>query len=107
MRLVGEDAARTVLVYVAFIRTWLDEAIKPEGWHNWDQPYRETTSRYAEYGSYGPGAASEKRAPWARQLSDAEAERYRTSNVLAGNDGWTPSIEPRNELRYRLFGEKS
>jgi pectinesterase len=74
---------------VAFIRTWLDEAIIPQGWHNWSQPHREETSRYAEYASSGPGAGSE-RVAWARALTDAEAEAYTVAGILSGWDGWTP-----------------
>ncbi|WP_020618437.1 pectinesterase family protein [Paenibacillus daejeonensis] len=44
--------------HVAFIRTTMDESITPEGWHNWGEPDRESTSRFEEYGSTGAGAAA-------------------------------------------------
>ncbi|CAM3375380.1 pectinesterase family protein [Marinicrinis lubricantis] len=75
---------------VAFIRTDMDASIIPEGWHNWSKPERESTSRYAEYGSYGPGANPEARVPWSRQLSDLEASRYTIEEALSGKDGWHP-----------------
>lgn len=74
----------------AFLRTELPATIRPEGWHNWGKPEREKTVRYAEYKNTGPGAASEKRVPWVRQLSDEEAKEYTVEKILGGNDGWTP-----------------
>lgn len=75
---------------VAFLNTDLPANIRPEGWHNWGQPKREKTARYAEYASTGPGAAAESRVPWAHQLSEREASKYSIENVLAGKDGWKP-----------------
>jgi pectinesterase len=73
--------------HVAFIRTSIDESITPEGWHNWGQPDRETTSRYEEFGSAGAGASAERRAAWSRQLTTAEAADYRVISIF---DGWHP-----------------
>jgi pectin methylesterase-like acyl-CoA thioesterase/lysophospholipase L1-like esterase len=76
---------------VAFIGSTMDAVIHPAGWHNWDQPAREQTSRYAEYGNNGPGGEASKRVPWTKQLTEVEAEEYMIDKVLAGNDGWNPS----------------
>lgn len=73
--------------HVAFIRTAMDASVTPEGWHNWGQPGRETTSRYEEFASSGQGANPEARVPWSRQLSAGEAAEYRVLNVLGG---WHP-----------------
>jgi hypothetical protein len=59
--------------------------VRPEGWNNWNDPKREATVRYAEYGSGGP-----ERVKWARRLSDAEAKEYTIANVLGGLDAWNP-----------------
>jgi pectinesterase len=80
---------------VAFINTDMSEAVRSEGWHNWDQPDREKTSRYAEYNSKGPGANSSARVKWARQLSSNEARSITVKEVLAGTDGWDPSKQGR------------
>ncbi len=77
---------------VVFIRTWMDDHVRPEGWHNWSRPEREATSRYAEYASHGPGAAPEARVPWAKRLSDDEAAAYTAARILAGDDGWDPTV---------------
>ncbi|MCX6630977.1 MAG: pectinesterase family protein [Candidatus Solibacter sp.] len=73
-----------------FLNTEMSDAIRPEGWNNWNDPAREKTVRYAEYRSTGSGAGSSARVPWARQLSDAEAAEFTMENVLAGLDGWNP-----------------
>ncbi len=69
--------ARTV-----FINCFLDEQIKPEGWHNWNKPDAEMTAYYAEFNSTGPGAAPSKRVPWSKQLSSEEAAGYSRLSVL-------------------------
>ncbi|HMP84907.1 MAG TPA: pectinesterase family protein [Verrucomicrobiota bacterium] len=73
-----------------FLNTEMSEVVRPEGWHNWKQPHREKTSRYAEYNSSGPGANPEKRVPWARQLTASEAKEITVKSVLGGVDGWNP-----------------
>lgn len=75
---------------VTYLNTEMSEVVRPEGWNNWGQPRREKTSRYAEYNSSGPGANSEKRVPWAKQLTEAEAKQITIKTVLSGTDGWNP-----------------
>lgn len=80
------DYAKTV-----FINCWMGDHIKTEGWHNWNKPNAEINTFYAEYKSYGPGAATDKRVAWAKILSDEEAKLYSVEKVLSGKDGWTPN----------------
>ena len=63
----------------------LEEHIKEEGWHDWNKEEAHTQTFYAEYRSFGPGAAPEKRVPWSHQLSESEAALYTKEKVL---DGW-------------------
>jgi pectinesterase len=65
--------------------------VRPAGWHNWKQPEREKTARFAEFGSTGPGANPSARVPWSRSLSRAEADAITVQRVLAGTDGWDPT----------------
>ncbi len=74
-----------------FIRCDLGEHIRPEGWHNWDNPDNEKTARYAEYRSSGPGANPQSRVAWSRQLSRKEVRRYTVERVFARHDGWSPA----------------
>ena len=76
---------------VTFLDTEMPAAIRPAGWHNWDQPEREQTARYAEHGSTGPGANPAARVKWARQLSDDEARAITPEKVFSGKDGWQPT----------------
>lgn len=77
---------------VTFLNTEMSDVVRAVGWHNWDKPAREKTSRYAEFKSSGPGAQKDARARWARQLSAAEAKGFSVANVLRGDDGWNPKI---------------
>jgi len=78
---------------VTFINCSMGEHIRPEGWHNWGSVKKETTARYAEYNSTGPGANPEARVNWSRQLTDEEAKEYTIENVLKGSDNWMPEIK--------------
>ena len=71
-----------------FLNTEMSDAILPAGWNNWNDPAREKTVRYAEYGSAGPGAGSSARVPWVRQLTATEAAEFTVEKVLSGLDGW-------------------
>ena len=73
---------------VAWLDTEMPEAVRPEGWNNWNKPEREKTTRYAEFHSTGAGANPEKRVAWAKQLSAEEAAKLTPEAVLAGSDGW-------------------
>ena len=65
-----------------FINCYLDNHIKPEGWHNWNKPDAEKTSYYGEYNSSGPGANILKRVPWSHQLSDSEVQQYTLEKIF-------------------------
>ena len=75
---------------VIFMNTEMSDVVRPAGWHNWGQPDREKTSRYAEYNSIGPGANPQARVPWARQLTEKETEEITVEKVLGGLDEWNP-----------------
>lgn len=72
---------------VTYIRCWMGQHIIPEGWNNWRNPANETTARYAEFASSGPGSHPGQRVTWARQLSNEELSTYSLEKIL-GN--WRP-----------------
>jgi len=78
---------------VVFLNTEMAEVVRPVGWHNWDKPAREKTSRYAEFKSSGPGAQKDARVSWAKQLSATDARKISVERVLAGNDGWNAKLQ--------------
>ncbi|MDO7905540.1 pectinesterase family protein [Paenibacillus sp. JX-17] len=81
------DYARTV-----FLRCWMGDHIKREGWHDWDKTQAvRTTVRYAEYASEGPGAAADERVSWASQLTDEEAGTFRVEACLGPEVWWAKS----------------
>lgn len=76
---------------VAYINCWMGDHIKAAGWNNWGKVSNETTARYAEYHSTGPGANPDLRVPWAHQLTTEQADVYTVANILSGDDGWVPT----------------
>jgi pectinesterase len=72
---------------VVYIHCWLGSHILPEGWNNWKNAANETTARFSEYESYGPGASPSRRFTWTRQLTTQEADRITIRNVF---NGWDP-----------------
>lgn len=92
-----------------FIDCNMEDHILPAGWHNWDKPYAEKTSFYAEYGSTGPGAASAKeRVRWSHQLKARDLAGYEAGTVLESG-----SIEDKNgnqipvEWYFKAFSKSS
>ena len=75
---------------IAFIGCELGENLWPQGWTEWRGETHHQTARFVEYKNTGPGAHPDKRPPWTRQLSDAEAKSYTVENILSGTDGWNP-----------------
>ncbi|MBP3655127.1 MAG: pectin methylesterase [Clostridia bacterium] len=74
------EYAKTVLLHCE-----LGAHIRPEGFHDWDKPHAHSIILYAEYGSTGPGAQGE-RAPFARRLTDDEAEEICYEDFLRSLD---------------------
>lgn len=75
---------------VVWIRTEMDASVHPSGWHNWGDLEKGKTSRYAEYGSYGPGASDMERVTWSQLISKEEADLLTPDFVLGGVDQWQP-----------------
>jgi pectinesterase len=90
---------------VTFLNCEMGAHIKPEGWNNWRQASNESTARYSEYRSTGPGANPEKRAPWSHQLTEEQASKITVATVLGGEDAWKP--EPIADSLERLKGMSS
>ena len=75
-----------------FIDTEMGAHIVTEGWNPWKGddffPEKERTVFYAEYGSYGPGAATGERVSWSKQLRKAQVKKYSLSRIFGD---WSPS----------------
>ncbi|MCD8068849.1 MAG: pectinesterase family protein [Lachnospiraceae bacterium] len=67
--------AQTILLHCE-----LGAHIRPEGWQDWKKPHE--TIRYAEFESFGPGAAPESRADFSSQLTAEEAAHFTKQKVL-------------------------
>jgi pectinesterase len=93
----GEPDVKTYLgrpwrdfAQVTFLTTEMSAVVRPVGWNNWNNPDREKTSRYSEFGSIGPGANQTERAAWARPLIAKDANAITAAAVLGGSDHWDP-----------------
>jgi pectinesterase len=75
---------------VTFLNTEMSGVVRPAGWNNWNNPDREKTSRYSEFGSSGPGASPTERAAWAKPITAKDATAITVAAVLGGNDHWDP-----------------
>lgn len=74
---------------VTYINCWMDKHIISEGWNNWKNPANELTARFAEYNSTGPGANSDARVKWSKQLTEEEVKKYTIENIFGS---WNPEI---------------
>jgi len=77
-----------------FINTTMGTHIVPEGWNPWKGdkmfPDKEKTAFYAEYGSRGEGANSDKRVDWSHQLSKKDLKKYTLKNIFNKSESWMP-----------------
>jgi pectin methylesterase-like acyl-CoA thioesterase len=78
---------------VVFLNTDIQAPLEPAGWSEWHpgETHSLETSYYAEFQSVGPGANPATRDPHSKQLTAAEAERWRVKRFLAGSDHWDPT----------------
>ena len=89
-----------------FLNTEMSEVVRPAGWHNWDKPAREKTSRYAEFDSGGPGGKTPERVAWAKQLTKDEASKINAQHVLGGLDKWQSDVSNKQSASQQV-AEKS
>ena len=74
---------------VDYIHCYIGGHIRPQGWSAWNNKNDYTSSRFAEYENYGPGAAITSRVSWAHQLTDDEVQHITLKNIF--ND-WYPEM---------------
>uniref|UniRef100_A0A7N0VB77 Pectinesterase n=1 Tax=Kalanchoe fedtschenkoi TaxID=63787 RepID=A0A7N0VB77_KALFE len=80
--------SRTVIM-----QSYLSNAIRPEGWLEWNGDFALDTLYYGEYLNYGPGAGLGRRVKWPGYHalnSSAEAESFTVGQFIEGNL-WLPS----------------
>jgi pectinesterase len=98
-RLVADTSVKKVFLgrpwrpyaKTVFIRCELGPQIVPQGWDPWKGdlmfPDKEKTAFYAEYANTGAGSQTKNRVAWSKQLSSADAKKYRIKNIF---NGWQP-----------------
>ncbi|XVF48814.1 hypothetical protein PTKIN_Ptkin03bG0218600 [Pterospermum kingtungense] len=80
--------SRTVIM-----QSYMSDAIRPEGWLEWNQDFALDTLYYAEYMNFGPGAGVGSRVKWPGYHllnSSAQAVNFTVAQFIEGNL-WLPS----------------
>ena len=100
-KVTGAEGVRTYLgrpwrnfARTIFLRTEMSDAVRPEGWHNWNKPAAEASSFYAEFANDGSGAAAGNRVAWRKKFPSGAAAMFTPTIVLAGADTWNPDPRP-------------
>ncbi|WOH15849.1 hypothetical protein DCAR_0935395 [Daucus carota subsp. sativus] len=76
---------------VVFANSYLSNTIVPEGWSLWRYDDGGTQDLFqAEYKCHGPGATTEKRANWSKQLTEKEVGAFLTIDYIDGKE-WLPA----------------
>ncbi len=75
---------------IVYLNCELGPQISPAGWLKWRPTDKDMKVFYAEYACTGPGAATDQRVDWSRQLTQAQAQPFEKENFLKGDDGWAP-----------------
>ncbi|KAE9448909.1 hypothetical protein C3L33_19221, partial [Rhododendron williamsianum] len=76
-----------------FMQSYMSNAIRPEGWLEWNGDFALDTLFYGEYMNYGPGAGIGSRVKWPgfRALNDsAQVSNFTVAQFIVGNL-WLPS----------------
>ncbi|XP_059634666.1 pectinesterase/pectinesterase inhibitor PPE8B-like [Cornus florida] len=80
--------SRTVIM-----QSYMSNAIRPEGWLEWNGNFALDTLFYGEYTNYGPGAGLSGRVNWPgfKPINNsAQANNYTVAQFILGNS-WLPS----------------
>ncbi|XVE70789.1 hypothetical protein DITRI_Ditri10aG0098900 [Diplodiscus trichospermus] len=80
--------SRTIIM-----QSYISNAIRPEGWLEWNQDFALDTLYYAEYMNFGPGAALVSRVKWPGYHAlnnSAQAVNFTVAQFIEGNL-WLPS----------------
>lgn len=75
------------------MQSYINNAIKPKGWLEWNGNFALDTLYYGEYMNYGPGAALGARVNWTgfHAINDsAVANNFTVAQFILGNL-WLPS----------------
>lgn len=89
-RFTGDCAPETVYLgrpwrahaKTVILRSELGAHIKKEGWHDWNKEEARSSTFFAEYENYGPGADTSGRVDWCHRLTEEEAKAYTRERVL-------------------------
>ncbi|RDX71744.1 Pectinesterase QRT1, partial [Mucuna pruriens] len=64
----------------------MDDIINPSGWTDWDNPSRQGTVMFGEYGCSGKGSNRTERVEWSKALSIEEAMPFLGKDYIYGDE---------------------
>ncbi|KAJ4822546.1 hypothetical protein Tsubulata_038201, partial [Turnera subulata] len=73
---------------VIYKDTNMTDIIKPEGWLAWKAKGKEKLTTFVEVGCFGPGANTQHRVNWTKQLPPAELKSLTDINIFINQDRW-------------------
>ncbi|XP_004239981.4 pectinesterase 1-like [Solanum lycopersicum] len=77
---------------VVFSYTDMTDVVHPEGWSDNGKPENDKSVFYGEYNCKGAGAASGKRVPYTKKLSDEEAKPFISLAYIEGSKWLLPPV---------------
>ncbi|KAH9325670.1 hypothetical protein KI387_005848, partial [Taxus chinensis] len=69
---------------VIFAYTYMENIIVPQGWDDWGLVQRHRSVEYGQYKCYGPGANTEHRVKWSRDLTDEQVQPFLDLSFING-----------------------
>ncbi|KAJ8594893.1 carbohydrate esterase family 8 protein [Rhizopogon salebrosus TDB-379] len=77
------------MAIAVYLRTYMDESIAPAGFTPWSRGASiPSTTYYAEYDSYGPGADTSARVAQDHILTSEQAQSFTLEEVFMGTPAW-------------------
>ncbi|KAK4599795.1 hypothetical protein RGQ29_009724 [Quercus rubra] len=76
---------------VVFAFTYMSNVILPQGWDDWGDSSKQSTSYYGQYKCSGPGAITSRRVQWSHNLTIQEAAPFLTMDLIGGKSWIRPA----------------
>ncbi|KAI3965170.1 hypothetical protein MKX01_027661 [Papaver californicum] len=69
-----------------YIKTDIDDIIRPEGWDDWKDSSKRTTVTFGEFECSGEGSYTQQRVQWSRLFSQEEIQPFQDKHYIDGQE---------------------